>query len=225
MISVIIPVYRETEAIVSHLRRMADACRDNGAECIIAAVRDDVLPVAIAALPGIAFTRGDVGRAAQMNSGAQMARGDTLFFCHADSTPPNDFLRLIDEAVRRGARIGAFRLRFDGGVRMRITALLTNWRARLSGVPYGDQGLFITRELFAQLGGYAPLPLLEDVDLVRRARKAGARVKILPQAMITSARRYEARGWLRQMLRNRSIMLRYALGARPETLARDYYRQ
>lgn len=224
MISVIIPVYRETDEVMHRLRRIADACRDSQAECIIAAVEGDALPGGLSGLPGISLVRGGAGRAAQMNCGAQIARGDMFFFCHADSTPPPDFLRLIDDAVRSGVRIGAFRLRFDGGVRMRITALLTNWRARLSGVPYGDQGIFITRELFAQLGGYAPLPLLEDVDLVRRARKAGARVRILSKAMTTSARRYEARGWLRQMLRNRCIMLRYALGARPETLARDYYR-
>lgn len=104
MISVIIPVYRETEEVMHRLRRITDACRDSQAECIIAAVEGDALPDGLSVLPGISLTCSSAERAAQMNCGAQIARGDMFFFCHADSTPPPDFLRLIDDAVRSGVR-------------------------------------------------------------------------------------------------------------------------
>jgi GT2 family glycosyltransferase len=117
---------------------------------------------------------------------------------------------------------------FDLGIRterkiFRITERYVALRSRLTRVPFGDQAIFIRRDYFEHIGGYSNIPIMEDVDLMRRIRKKGDRICIIPEKVMTSARRWEKEGVLCATLRNWMLQSSYALGVPPERLAK-YYR-
>jgi rSAM/selenodomain-associated transferase 2 len=163
------------------------------------------------------------GRAAQMNAGAACARGDVLLFLHADTLVPAGFAEAIIAACRDPAVVGG---RFDVDLEpssplIRLTGALMNHRSRLTGISTGDQAIFIRREVFAQLGGYADVPLMEDIDLSRRMKRAG-RIACLRQRVTTSARRWLCDGVVHTILRMWTLRFLYFAGVPPETLARFY---
>ena len=170
----------------------------------------------------VLLAEGEGPRGARLSAAAATARGDVLLFLHADTKLPAGWKSLVETAVARGASSGAFRLAFDGGgARMAGVAFWANLRTALTRVPYGDQAPFVVREVYERLGGHRPWPLLEDVDLAARLKRAG-RVVILRPKVRTSPRRYLEKGIVRTLLRNKWILLRYHLGAEPEALARLY---
>jgi len=163
------------------------------------------------------------GRAAQMNAGAARASGDILFFLHADTLVPDGFARAIAAACAEPSVIGG---RFDvtltpSSLLLRLTGELMNWRSRLSHIATGDQGIFIRRDVFTQLGGYADIPLMEDIDLSRRMKRAG-RIACLRQRVTTSARRWQTHGVVRTILLMWSLRALYFFGASPSRLRRLY---
>lgn len=163
------------------------------------------------------------GRASQMNAGAARASGRVLVFLHADTGLPQGAFTHIGRAVAAGAAAGAFDLGFDGGgPAFGLIARVGSLRSRLTGLPFGDQAQFFTREAFAALGGFAPLPLMEDVDIMRRAGRLRLPVTILPARVATSARRWQAEGMVRCTVRNWSLLLLYLCGVAPARLARHY---
>lgn len=202
MISVIVPVVDEPPDALSELRRFAEI---GGAELVVAEARGR-------------------SRGAGLARAARRARGDVLFFVHADSRPPENGLALLSAALEGGAAAGAFSLAYgDGDAAMRWIAWWANRRARAFGIAFGDQGLFCRRDAYEAAGGFSDLPICDDLDLVRRLRRVG-RFVVLPQATVTSARRYRERGAVRQVLRVWRVLAGYFLGASPERLARWYYR-
>ncbi|EPR39819.1 putative Transferase 2, rSAM/selenodomain-associated [Desulfovibrio sp. X2] len=163
------------------------------------------------------------GRALQMNAGASAACGEILVFLHADTLLPEEAFSAVEEALARGARAGAFALDIDSKrPSLRLVAAVATLRGRLFGLPYGDQACFLRREDFARLGGFAELPLMEDVEFARRLSRAGMRPRILPCAVLTSARRWERQGALWCTLRNWLLVALYSLGVPPARLARFY---
>jgi glycosyltransferase involved in cell wall biosynthesis len=201
MISVIVPVKDEPEAALAALKRLAAAA---DAELVLAEPAADP-------------------RGARLARAARRARGDVLFFVHADSRPPDDALALIQRTLEAGAAAGAFSLAYENaGPGMRWVAWWANLRARAFGLAFGDQGIFCRRETYDAAGGFRDLPVCDDLDLVRRLRRAG-RFVIRPEATVTSARRYRERGILRQVLRVWRVVAGYFLGASPDRLARWYY--
>jgi len=157
-------------------------------------------------------------RAEAMNAGAAAASGDVLVFLHADTHLPAGAGTAIDAALRR-AGAGAFRIGFD---RPRpLVERVVNARSRLLGIVYGDQALFVSREAFERVGGYRPLPIMEDRDLAARLRRTGG-LAIVPLAVTTSARRHRSDGHARALARNWLIQLLYTLRVPPERLARMY---
>ena len=163
------------------------------------------------------------GRAAQMNAGALSARGGTLLFLHADTLLPEEGLAAIARALD-DPRVagGGFRLRYDEpDARLRLVGAWATLRSRVTGIHYGDQGMFLRRDLFRRLGGFPPLPLFEDLRLARLLRKEGT-VITLPYAVRTSGRRLLAGGVLRTCLRFAWLKARHALGADPAALRRGY---
>jgi hypothetical protein len=202
MISVIVPVVNEPPEALAELARLVSA---PGAELL--------------------FADGARGpRGACLAQAAARARGDILFFVHADSRPPPDAVAIIERAVAGGAVAGAFRLRYDSDERrMRWIAWWANARARHLGLPFGDQGLFCRREAYLKAGGFRDLPVCDDLDLVRRLRKTGP-FCLRPEPMTTSARRYAERGALRQVFRVWRVAAGYFLGVSAERLGRWYYR-
>lgn len=163
------------------------------------------------------------GRAAQMNVGAARACGDILLFLHADTLLPADGLEAIRRACRSPAVVGG---RFDVALApatplLRLTASLINWRSRISRIATGDQAIFLRREIFERLGGFAEIPLMEDIDLSRRLKRSG-RVACLRQQVTTSARRWQTHGVIKTILLMWTLRALYWLGVSPVRLRRLY---
>jgi rSAM/selenodomain-associated transferase 2 len=216
LISVIIPVYRDAEA----LARTLDATDFGDAEVIVAAADGDTSLARLrASRPGLAWVSAPRGRARQMNAGAAMALGDWLLFLHADTRLPPAWLRVVERATADPrVSFGCFRFALDSAApAARAIEIGVRLRVRLFTLPYGDQALFVRREAFARLGGYTDVPIMEDVDLVRRLRVTG-RMFVASEEAVTSARRWEEDGWLRRTARHLSLIVRYFAGVHPERL-------
>lgn len=164
------------------------------------------------------------GRGTQCNAGAARASGRLLLFLHDDTALPAEAPAIVD-AVFKDPRtqIASFRLRFDHQHWLLASyAFFSRFDSYLTS--FGDQGILIRRSFFAAIGGFPEWPLFEDVDLLSRARRR-ARIKKLPAEVTTSAVRFVENGILRQQLLNAELMLRFSLGAAPETLQRRYERR
>ena len=164
------------------------------------------------------------GRGRQLAAGARAAHGDWFLFLHADTVLPPGWVEAVRAHIDAGPqRAGYFALRFDTpGPMARLVAGWANLRAALFALPYGDQGLLVSRLLYRQSGGYPEIPLMEDVALVRRIGQR--RLTRLRATATTSAARYAAEGWLRRGWRNLTTLALYFLGVDPERLARRYAR-
>ena len=165
------------------------------------------------------------GRAGQMNAGAALATGGVLLFLHADTLLPPQWAEVVPRTLRtRGVVAGAFRFRiaerFPGkSLVERVTGLRSRWLQR----PYGDQGLFLPKALFEEMGGFADLPIMEDYEFAIRLRRRG-RIITDGEAVLTSGRRWQKLGVLRTTLRNQCMLAGYHLGVPPEKLAASYRR-
>ncbi|MEW6267944.1 MAG: TIGR04283 family arsenosugar biosynthesis glycosyltransferase [Thermodesulfobacteriota bacterium] len=165
------------------------------------------------------------GRALQMNAGAARARGDVLLFLHADTRLPAGFADAVERAVGRGAIAGRFDVELRGAHPfLPAVAWLMNQRSRWTGISTGDQAIFVRRDVFARLGGFAPIPLMEDVELSARLRRTG-KLAALRERVSTSARRWEDEGVLRTIVLMWRLRLAYACGASPDRLAEAYRRR
>ncbi|HXX82155.1 MAG TPA: TIGR04283 family arsenosugar biosynthesis glycosyltransferase [Thermodesulfovibrionales bacterium] len=164
------------------------------------------------------------GRARQMNTGASLACGDILLFVHADTLLPGDALCAVSSIMQKREFVGgAFNLGIDSDRTVfRLIETAASLRSRITRVPYGDQGIFIRKDYFYAIGGFREIPLMEDVDLMRRIKKAGDTICILPLRVKTSPRRWEREGIIRCTLRNWVLIALYYLGFSPERLARYY---
>ncbi len=166
------------------------------------------------------------GRALQMNAGAQSdaARSaGALLFLHADTRLPDGADGEIARALAGTGRCwGRFDVRLDApGWPLRLVEALMNWRSRLTGIATGDQAIFVSRAAFDALGGFAPLPLMEDVEFSRRARRLSPPAT-LRSRVVTSARRWQQHGVWRTVALMWRLRLAYFLGADPAALARRY---
>ncbi|MEX0867407.1 MAG: TIGR04283 family arsenosugar biosynthesis glycosyltransferase [Pirellulales bacterium] len=217
-VSVIIPVLNEAELV----SRAIDSARD--AEEIICADggSSDGSPRIIAEC-GAQLVAAQRGRGRQLNAAAAAANGDVLLFLHADNWLADDAIAQIRFACRDARQaLGGFEQQIEArGAIYRALERGNAARVRLFGLLYGDQGLWIRRELFHRLSGFAPMPLMEDVDLSQRARRV-ARPRLLPGPIYISPRRWQQHGVVRQTLRNWALLSAYHCGAPPERLA-GYY--
>ena len=176
--------------------------------------------------PRVVQVRSPAGRARQMNAGAAWAGGDLLLFLHADTFLPPGGLRLIQRALDTSDRVGgAFDLGIDSRrFSLKLIEIVGGIRSRITRLPYGDQALFIRKNRFEQLGGFSEVPLMEDVDLMRRIKRRKWPIAILPQKVCTSPRRWEREGVLYGTLRNWILLTLYLMGVSPVRLARHYRR-
>lgn len=216
-LSVIIPALDEEAAIAAAVRSGVRM----GAEVIVADGGSVDRTVACAEAAGARVVKAERGRGPQMNAGAAAAGGEVLLFLHADSELAPDAGDLVRRAFSAGGvEAATFRLRFDG-----TSPLLRfyEWCARLESplTRFGDACIVVRAGLFREVGGFPPWELLEDVDLLRRLR-ARTRVRTLPADVLTSARRFGARGVIRAQLNNGALLLLFFLGVPPARLAPLY---
>lgn len=222
-LSVIIPVRNEAQALPLLLADLAPL-RAAGAQLIVVDGGSDDGTREQAAGRVDLVLQSEPGRARQMNAGAAAANGDYLWFVHADTRVEAPAVaRLLDVLARRPCW-GRFDVSLSApGLAFRLIGSMINLRSRLTGVASGDQGIFVARATFDALGGYAQIPLMEDLELCRRLKRL-ARPQCLRPPLSTSSRRWERGGVWRTVLLMWRLRLAYYCGANPEQLARQYYR-
>jgi rSAM/selenodomain-associated transferase 2 len=164
------------------------------------------------------------GRGRQMNAGAAVADGEILLFLHVDTVLPAGALENISGIMATQKYVaGAFDLAIDSKrLFLKYIAFRARCRSRQNRIPYGDQAIFIRRDYFERLGGFSEIPIMEDVDLMRRIKKDRQKIHILRDRVLTSPRRWEAEGPLYTTMRNQFLLSLYYLGVSPERLSRLY---
>ena len=220
-LSIIIPVLDEAAGIVDLLQSLQDF-RRLGTEIIVVdgCSSDDTAQLAAPHVDQM--VNAPRGRGCQMNTGAAVANGHVLLFLHADTRLPAAAAMLITGAIDQGATWGRFDIKIEGQTTgLGLVAFMMNWRSRLTGIATGDQAIFVTKTAFTATGGFADIPLMEDIDFSRRMR-ALARPACLSEKVVTSGRRWEKHGVLRTIVTMWRLRLRYFLGANPNQLAREY---
>jgi rSAM/selenodomain-associated transferase 2 len=223
MISTIIPTLNEAATISDTLAAL-QPMRKRGHQVILVdgGSQDSTFSIA-KPLVDLALCS-SAGRATQMNAGAGVAHGDLLWFLHADTHIPVDTELLLEPLLRDCTKEwGRFDIRLSGNtLSLRIIERMMNWRSRLSGIATGDQGIFIYRDTFERIGGFSDMPLMEDVDISRRLKRASGMPLCLSHKLTTSSRRWEKHGVLPTIVLMWRLRLAYWLGASPTDLARQY---
>jgi len=218
MISIIIPTYNEADQIEQTISKTHAANGEHQIEIIVAdgGSTDETVPIALSsnATTIVSYKK---GRAAQMNKGASVAKGDVLYFLHADSIPPKNFTGSILNAVNKNFSSGCFRLSFDHSHWfLKANAWFT--RFNVNAVRFGDQSLFVTKDVFQKIGGFnESLLMMEDQEIIHRIKKFG-KFKVVNDVVITSARKYLDNGVYRMQAIFYRIWSLYYLGYSQEKL-------
>ncbi|MFQ5442246.1 MAG: TIGR04283 family arsenosugar biosynthesis glycosyltransferase [Thermodesulfobacteriota bacterium] len=220
-VSVIIPALNEARLIAGTIDKIGGA-----AEVIVSDGGSVDGTAAVAQKSGARIMVTEPGRGMQMDRGAREAAGDVLVFLHADTALPAGWKESISRALEDdNVTAGAFRLGIDSPARwLRVVEFVAGFRARFLKHIYGDQAIFARRDVFFRVGGFRNLPLMEDVDCVKRLRKTGKFV-LLNKYVKTSPRRWVSGGMIRNTLRNWLCLIFYTMGFSPEKLYSWYYRK
>lgn len=240
-VAVVVPVLGDVDALAELLSRIEGwegrpeeivVVAGQREESVVAAQREEIV---VAGRPdprlgGLCRDRGcrlvetQANRGAQLDCGARRAGAGVLWFLHADVEPPHDGLEAIGSAVADGAEGGCFRFAFQGQQTWykRLLERFVALRVALGGMPYGDQGIFVRRDVYLECGGFPHQSLFEEVRLVQRLRRRG-RFRPLAQPVRVSTRRWERDGWWSRTWRNRLLAFCNMLGIPPEKLAGVYH--
>lgn len=223
-ISVIIPVLNEGEKINRAVEAVFAQKFKGNIQIIVVDGHENGTTICQIKNKNVIQLTASPGRGIQMNAGAGVAAGDVLLFLHCDTILPGSALAAIQNTMhKKDISAGAFDLSIDShGILFRMIEKSASLRSRITRIPYGDQAIFIRKALFFDVGQYAPVPIMEDVDLMRKVKKKGGRIQILKLKVITSARRWKKEGLLYCTLRNWMLLTFFFLGVKPETLVKYY---
>jgi rSAM/selenodomain-associated transferase 2 len=220
LVSVVIPTLNEAHSIGATLGAL-ELVRGKLETIVVDGGSTDET-VEIARAHGACVVNSARGRGAQMHAGACAAKGQALWFLHADTHAPADAAEQIQEALSDARNAGGnFQIRFDGE---RRAARFLTWlypQLRRLGLAYGDSALFMRREAYERAGGFKPLPVFEDLELLRALRRVG-RVVCVPSTVVTSSRRFEGRSFALTFARWSFMQALYWAGVSPQTLGRFY---
>lgn len=224
--SVIIPVLNESSIInqtIEHVYRIGKGVDlevivvdgDNEGRTLYSVRRNDVQKIT-----------SPKGRGIQMNAGASVAKGEVLVFLHTDTELPDGAFGAMSKVMDSDEYAGGA---FDLGINskklvFRLIEHAVYVRTRFTGIPYGDQVIFVKKDCFKTMNGFQRIPLMEDVELMKRIKRSGKKICIIPQKVQTSARRWEKEGILYCSLRNCALITLYNLGIHPDKLVKFYYR-
>lgn len=223
-VSIIIPVWREEAIIEGTLAHVSELTAGRRCQVLVVDGHPDATTLRTIEGGDVVGITSARGRGTQMNAGAAAATGRVLLFLHADTALPEGAIDdVMDACARPGVVGGAFSLRFDSAraVYGFMSWCVTRWTS-WTGRPFGDQAIFIERNYLGALGGFADIPIMEDVELTKRVRRRGDRLRVLPAAVVTSSRRFETEGLLRRVLGNALMQFLFRLGVSPFRLARLY---
>lgn len=224
MISVIVPVFNEEENVNQCIEKLS---MQKGVNFEIIVVDGHQKANTLKAIKedSVIKVSSNKGRAVQMNKGAAVAKGEYLVFLHVDTLLPENGLKLIKETLDSGHKIGAFTLRYEyNGFIEKLGTGYVNFRIKFTNIPYGDQCIFVTRELFDEISGYNnEYPIMEDLDFVKRVKRTGVKIKMLDEHIVTSLRRWRKYGYFKRIAVNMWMVLLFKLGVHPRDLVK-YYR-
>ena len=223
-LSIIIPVYNESGIIndtIAHLGRLTGG---NSVECIVIDGNPNRDTITAIKNKRIITSISGKGRGRQMNRGASMATSNVLLFLHADTLLPSSALEHIESVMKNERYVGgAFDLSISSKKPLlRLVEIVASLRSRITKIPYGDQAIFVRSNFFHSIGGFRDIPIMEDVDFMRRLKAEKGRIHITRMKVQTSPRRWEKDGIVYGTLRNWSLMILYLFGMKPEKLARFY---
>jgi len=224
--SIVIPVLDEADRINSLICHLRTQSSENLLEIIVVDGDPRGETIKVVHDGNVISTTADQGRARQMNAGAAIAGGEVLIFLHADTLLPAEALNKISRILENKKYVGgAFNLGIDSDrILLKYAALHASIRSRINRIPYGDQAIFIRKSYFDKIGGFKEIPLMEDVDLMRRIKKRGDKIYIFSDQVMTSPRRWEKEGVVYTTIRNRILTSLYFLGVGPGKLVK-YYRR
>lgn len=220
MISIIIPIYNEEK----NIRKLQDNLYklkgnfevifcDGGSSDKSIDLIDDCFTV----------VNSPKGRANQMNYGSKSAKGDVLFFLHCDSLIEDDVIIKIQEEINKGCKVGCLRLKFDNEIIwMKICGFMSNLRVKLRKIAFGDQGIFITKELFDNMGGMPDLPIMEDLEFSLMLKRKKYYFKQIDSYIITSSRRFLDKGIFKTMTQMQKLQLQYLCGRDINEINKEY---
>lgn len=220
-ISIIIPVYNEVSTInkfIENIDKFKDYCEiifvDGGSS--------DGTDKIIVEKHRLIYSP-KKGRSHQMNYGASLSKGDILLFLHADSFLPSDALSQIHRITSQNYKVGCFKIRFNSrNVLMKICGFMSNLRVKLRNIAFGDQGIFINRRYFYELGGFSEMPLMEDYQLSMDIKADGEKITLAKTNIETSERRFLEKGRLKTMARMQRLQYMYRKGEDIEVIANLY---
>lgn len=224
--SIVIPVLNETEQINPHIEHIRNQNFGHLFEIIVVDGDRQGSTVKVIEDKDVTTVTVEKGRGRQMNAGAAIARGEILIFLHADTKLPDMALEKISRVLEDEKYVaGAFDLRIDSDrFALKYISARASFRSRSTRIPYGDQAIFIRKKYFDKIGRFKDIPLMEDVDLMRRIKTDGKKICILPDKVTTSARRWERNGVFRTTLKNKILIILFYLGVKPDILAKYYWR-
>lgn len=222
-LSIVIPTLNEEANLAQTLMKIG---RLSHGEVIVSDGESQDNTAEIAEKWGAKVIQSKPNRGRQMNLGAQKASGEILLFLHGDTLLPGGYSELIREAMIDPKIVGgAFAWKVEPSTRfLRYLERNVAWRTKIFRMPYGDQAYFVRASVFREMGGYADIPLMEDVEFIRRIRKVG-KLAFIPQPVVTSPRRYQKRGPVRTALRNKLTLFGYYFKIPPDRLAKFYYKK
>ena len=216
-VTIVIPVLNEADRIEKILQSLV------GYDVIVVDGGSEDSTIAIVRQYDVTILTWTKGRASQMNAGAERAEGDQLLFLHADTILPQDWAVVLENMSKLNKVWGRFDVDFDDcSVVFKVIARMMNFRSRLTGVCTGDQGMFVKRSLFYEIGGFANIPLMEDIELSKRLRKF-SKPYCSTSKLTTSSRRWRQNGILKTILLMWWLRFLYFFGVSPSNLAKQYY--
>lgn len=220
MISIIIPIYNEAKNIIKIQENLSKLegefevifCDGGSTDNTIDLIDDKYI-----------LLNSPKGRANQMNYGSEFAKGDILFFLHCDSKIQDNVILKIQEEVDKGCKVGCLKLKFDEEIIwMKICGVMSNLRVKFRKIAFGDQGIFIQKDLFDEIGKMPILPIMEDLELSLRLKRKKYHIKQIDSKIITSARRFTDGGIFKTMYQMQKLQFQYLCGRDIEQINKEY---